>query len=182
MLVVLATVVVGCGGGTTESPKQRLVGEWLFVFARGERGTTISFKADGAYSLTQIDVPTPTSREEAVENGTYTATDSSIHVHADGMELPGPRSHRDFAVRLRRRRPSDHGTGWPHLLHGGHRASVKCYGHGRNGLLQRQRSLHPVAGRSSHELILITESARRTLGRARRGGLRCGFELGVPRS
>jgi hypothetical protein len=90
LVIVFVTVLVGCDGSTTESPSQRLVGEWLFVFPSGERATAISLKSDATYSLSQIVVPTPTSREVEVENGTYTATSTAISVTPTEWSCSGP--------------------------------------------------------------------------------------------
>jgi hypothetical protein len=89
-LVAWGAVLAGCGGGTMKPSNEHLSGEWLFVFPSGERATALSFKSDGTYSTTQIDVPTPTSRDQEVENGTYAATDTSITFTPTAWSCQGP--------------------------------------------------------------------------------------------
>ena len=74
-LVVLVLGVLGCGGSS--SPKDRLVGDWLFIDAAHGGSIGVTFSNDGTYVAWATRAPSGPSNA-SMERGNYDATDNSV--------------------------------------------------------------------------------------------------------
>jgi hypothetical protein len=94
MMGILATIgvglsLVGCGGGS-QTPQERLIGNWIYSNADGTVGEDIDVKSDGTYVLSVIQVTSATSGNVQEERGTYVATDSQVTTTPQEWSCPGP--------------------------------------------------------------------------------------------
>lgn len=90
MIALLGCLLaVGCGGGS-DSPADRIVGNWLYTNTTDSAGFGATFEGNGTYSLSSLELTTATTARAAIEKGTYTATDSTITTTPQKSTCPGP--------------------------------------------------------------------------------------------
>lgn len=88
LLAVLATVAA-CGG-SSETPEQRLIGQWIYTNGSGEAAVDITFNADSTYKAQDAQLTSNTSANDEVETGIFSATDTEITSTPQQWTCPGP--------------------------------------------------------------------------------------------
>jgi hypothetical protein len=90
MLAVLLAAVAACGGGNSETPKERLIGQWLYTNSSGGAGIDITFKTDATYSAQVLQLTSTTTANDEVETGVFSTTDTEITFTPQKYTCPGP--------------------------------------------------------------------------------------------
>ena len=86
-LVVLLATVASCGGNS-ETPKERLIGKWIYTGSSA--GIGLQFDSDAAYSVQVLQLTSTTTGNDEVEKGAYSATDTQITFTPKMYTCPGP--------------------------------------------------------------------------------------------
>ena len=87
-LVVLLATVASCGGGNSETPKERLIGKWLY--SGSSAGIGLQFNSDATYSAQVLQLTSDTTGNDEVEKGVFSATDTQIVFTPQMYTCPGP--------------------------------------------------------------------------------------------
>jgi len=78
LILAGSLLAIGCGGGSSEAPHERLIGNWTYTNASDSAGVDLQFKTDGTYVAQVLQLTSTTTANDEVESGTFTATDSEI--------------------------------------------------------------------------------------------------------
>jgi hypothetical protein len=90
---ILAAIVLGLAStacSPSQTPQERLVGDWVYVDSTGTVGEGVDLKPDGTYAISVLQLTTATTGNAQQETGTYTATDSDIRTTPQEWTCPGP--------------------------------------------------------------------------------------------
>jgi hypothetical protein len=88
-LVALMATVAECGGGSSETPQQRLIGQWLYTNSAGSAGADITFNANATYTAQILQLTSTTSANDEVETGIFSTTDTEITFTPQNYTCPG---------------------------------------------------------------------------------------------
>jgi hypothetical protein len=89
-LAVLLAAVAACGGGNSETPQQRLIGQWLYTNSAGSAGMDIAFNTNTTYSAQILQLTSTTSANDELEDGVFSTTDTEITFTPQKYTCPGP--------------------------------------------------------------------------------------------
>jgi hypothetical protein len=88
-LVVLLATLASCGGDS-KTPREQLIGNWLYTNGSGSAGVGLTFDAKGSYVFSGMQEVSSTSLNAEVEQGLYSATDTAITFTAQKYTCAGP--------------------------------------------------------------------------------------------
>ncbi len=88
--VVLLAAVASCGGGSSETPQQRLIGQWLYTNSAGSAGVDITFNTNATYTAQILQLTSTTSANDEIEDGVFSTTDTEITFTPQKYTCPGP--------------------------------------------------------------------------------------------
>jgi hypothetical protein len=88
-LVVLLAAVASCSGNS-ETPRERLIGQWLYTNSSGGAGVDATFNLDDTYSVQTLQLTSDTAGNDEVETGVFSATDTEITFAPQKHTCPGP--------------------------------------------------------------------------------------------
>ena len=89
-LVVLLAAAASCGGGNSETPQQRLIGQWLYTNSTGSAGIDITFNTNATYVAQILQLTSTTSANDEIEDGVFSTTDTEITFTPQKYTCPGP--------------------------------------------------------------------------------------------
>ena len=89
-LAVLLATVAACGGGSSETPQQRLIGQWLYTNSSGSAGIDITFNTNTTYTAQILQLTSTTSANDEIEDGVFSTTNTEISFTPQKYTCPGP--------------------------------------------------------------------------------------------
>ncbi len=89
-LAVLLAAVAACGGGNSETPEERLIGQWVYTNSSGSTGIDVTFNTNATYTLQVMRLTSTTSANDQVETGIYSATENELTFTPQKYTCPGP--------------------------------------------------------------------------------------------